>query len=92
MYLEVGIGIQHTKLSMFDVCEGIVPVLSPCSSYCTGQLLISARKDIECCVDMVKDGKKLFVFSARASIDSFKQGMHPTLEINFETYLANTYT
>ena len=36
--------------------------------------------------------KKIFAFSARAPIDSIKQGIHPTLEINFETYLTHTYT
>ena len=29
---------------------------------------------------------------AHALIDSFKQGVHPTLKIDFETYLTHTYT
>ena len=39
--------------------------------------------------------KNLFVLPrahARALIDSFNQGVHPTLEIDFETYLTHTYT
>ena len=30
--------------TMFDVCEGLVPVLCRCCSYYTGQFFISARK------------------------------------------------
>ena len=56
---------------MFDARERVIPVLSPCSSYFTGNLFISARKAIRYCVDMAKDGKKVCLFyNARAPIDS----------------------